>query len=338
MLRIGLIGCGAVTERLHVPALLAAGERVKVEVAVDRNLSRAESVSRLCGSKAFTEITEALPYIDAAIVALPHFLHAPASIQLLAAGKHVLVEKPMAMNSTECGSMIAASKKAGAVLCVAQMRRFCPAVVAAKRLLAGGALGKILRWTILEGHIYDWPVASDFFFRRETAGGGVLIDTGAHTLDMLLWFFGAVKEFTYRDDAFGGVEADCEIRMTMFQGSEGYVELSRTRNLPGILEVEGTDGRLVLDYYKNQCVMSVSPFGVKLPLITTGDYSPFGADIVSAMFTLQLDDWLGAIEQRREPLVTGEEGRRVVDFIESCYASRQPLEKPWSARRIEVVA
>jgi predicted dehydrogenase len=322
-----------------VPALLAAGGRIKVGAVVDRNVSRAGLVSKLCGGPAaLTEIAEALPLIDAAIVALPHFLHAPASIQLLAAGKHVLVEKPMALNGAECGSMIAASRKSGAILCVGQMRRFCPAVVAAKRLLAGGALGKILRWTVLEGRVYDWPVASDFFFRRETAGGGVLIDTGAHTLDMLLWFFGAVKDFTYQDDSFGGVEADCEIRMTMLEGSEGYVELSRTRNLPGILEVEGTEGRLVLDFGNNRCVLSTAPFGAKLPLVMTGDYSPFGADLGTALIALQLDDWLGSIEQKREPMVTGEEGRRAVDFIENCYAHRRPLEKPWSPGRIEVAA
>ena len=311
-------------------------QRVHIEAAVDRNLSRAELISKSCGSKAFGEISDAVSHIDAAIVALPHSLHAPASIQLLAAGKHVLVEKPMAINSAECGNMIAASQRSGARLCVGQMRRFCPAVVAAKRLLSGGAIGKIVRWTMLEGGIYDWPVASDFFFRRETAGGGVLLDTGAHSLDMLLWFFGGVKEFTYRDDACGGIEADCEIQMTMLDGSEGYVELSRTRRLPGILEVEGTEGQLLLHYYANWCVLKVPPFAGKLPLVVTGDYSPFAANIVSAMFNLQLADWLDSIEQGGRPFVPGEEGRRVVDFIESCYARRQPLQKPWNAVKREV--
>ena len=335
MLKIGLIGCGAVTERSHVPALLAAGERIKITTVVDRNPGRAELIANTCGAKSFTGIADAIPHIDAAIIALPHFLHAPASIQLLTAGKHVLVEKPMAMNRAECDNMIAASNKSGAVLCIAQMRRFCPAVVAAKRLLAGGALGKILRWTMLEGGVYNWPVASDFFFRRETAGGGVLMDTGAHTLDMLLWFFGEVEQFEYRDDACGGVEADCEIKLKMRDGSDGYVELSRTRNLSGILEVEGSDGRLVIDFYQNQCVMSVPPFGAKLPLVTTGNYTPFAPDIAAAMFMLQLDDWISSIENKREPLVTGKEGRRVVDFMESCYASRKPLEKPWSVKNMK---
>ncbi len=338
MLRIGLIGCGAVTERSHMPALLSAGERLQITAVVDRNPARAELVSKLCGAAAYTEIAEAIPHIDAAIVALPHFLHAPASIQLLTAGKHVLVEKPMAVSSAECGNMIAASKQTGAILCVAQMRRFGPAVVAAKHLLASGAIGKILRWTMLEGNIYNWPVASDFFFRRETAGGGVLMDGGAHTFDMLLWFFGPVKEFTYFDDAFGGVEADCEVHLTMHNGSEGYVELSRTRSLPGVLEVEGSVGRLVLDPYNNQCALMVPPFGAKLPLTVTGDYTPFGHDITGALFVLQLDDWLSSIEQKGDPLVTGEEGRRAVDFIEACYARRQPLVKPWSVKNLKEAA
>jgi len=56
----------------------------------------------------------------------------------------------------------------------------------------------------IEGNVYSWPVASDFFFRKETAGGGVLMDTGVHTFDMLLWFFGEISDLDYRDDAFGG--------------------------------------------------------------------------------------------------------------------------------------
>jgi predicted dehydrogenase len=330
MLKIGLIGCGAVTERSHVPALLAAGERLKITAAVDRNPARAELISKMCGAMAFAEIADAIPHLDAAIVALPHFLHASAGIQLLAAGKHVLVEKPMALNGAECNAMIAAAKNSGARLSVGQMRRFCPAVMAAKWLLTGGAIGKILRWKILEGMVYCWPVASDFFFRRETAGGGVLLDTGAHTLDMLLWFFGDVEKFEYRDDAGGGVEADCEIKMKMKNGSEGCIELSRTRNLPGILEVEGTAGRLLLDFGSNQCVVLPSALGEKIAITATGDFTAAGADLGAAMFALQLDDWLGAMEQKRAPLVTGEEARRVVDFMESCYASRLPLTKPWN--------
>jgi predicted dehydrogenase len=335
MLRIGLIGCGAVTERSHVPALLSTGERVKITAAVDRNPARADLISQMSGAKAFKEIADAIPHCDAAIVALPHFLHAPASIQLLSAGKHVLVEKPMALNRAECDAIIAAANNSGAILGVGQMRRFCPAVATAKWLLAGGSIGKILRWKILEGLIYCWPVASDFFFRRETAGGGVLMDTGAHTLDMLLWFFGDVDRFEYRDDAGAGVEADCEIKLAMKNGSVGYVELSRTRNLPGILEVEGAEGRLLLDFSSNRCTVVPSILGNKIFVNAAGDFTAVGADLGAAMFALQLDDWLGAIEQKRPPLATGEEARRVVDFIEKCYAQRQPLTKPWNAVELE---
>jgi len=324
-----------VTERSHIPALLAANTRARITAAVDRNLARAELVAGLCGAKAFSEVGDALPYFDAAIVALPHFLHAPESVPLLEAGKHVLVEKPMALTGQECDAMIRAAKQTGAVLCVGHMRRFCPAVAAAKRILSGGGIGKIVRWSILEGRIYDWPVTSDFFFRRETAGGGVLMDTGAHVLDMLVWFFGPVKEFTYFDDSFGGVEADCEMHMTMTDGGKGYVELSRTRNLPGILEVEGTDGQLLLDFSSNRCVLNLSPFLGKAPLTITSDYSAAGENLAAAMFSFQLADWLSAIEECRDPIVTAEEARKVVDLMESCYARRKPLQKPWISIKTE---
>ena len=281
------------------------------------------------GARPFATLAEALPHIDAAIVALPHHLHAPASIELLEAGKHVLVEKPMAITSVECDAMIAAAKRGEASLTVGQMRRFCPAVAAAKLLLSKNLIGPVRRFEILEGNVYDWPVASDFFFRKKTAGGGVLMDTGAHTFDMLLWMFGDVADLEYRDDAFGGVEADCEVSLTMANGVEGYVELSRTRNLPTELLIEGERGRMIVAYKTDQLTLEID--GERLPPFTmpTTDADGQAVSIWQFMIAQQLDNWVRSIQGCGTALVPGEEGRKVVDFIERCYANRRPLNLPW---------
>ncbi len=96
---------------------------------------------------------------------------------------------------------------------------------------------------IQEGMIYDWPVASDFMFRRDM-GGGVLADTGAHVLDLLMYWLGDHASVEYKDDAAGGVEADCELRLTMASGAKGVVRLSRTRNLRNTWILEGERGTL----------------------------------------------------------------------------------------------
>ena len=334
-LRLGIIGCGAVSEWFHVPTILARRD-VRLTAVVDRSADRAELLGRKSGAKAFATVAEALPHIDAAIVALPHNLHAPMSIELLAAGKHVLVEKPMAITSAECDAMIAAGKRGGATLTVGQMRRFCPAVRSAKVFIEEGLIGKVKRFEILEGGVFNWQVVSDFQFRKDKAGGGVLMDTGAHTFDMLLWLFGDVVELDYRDDSYGGVEADCEVKLTTASGAKGYVELRRTRNLPTELIIEGDRGRIMVAWTKDQVTLECA--GQKLDTFTIGMTDGAGREIMiwEFMFIRQLENWVQSLYGKGAALVPGEEGRRVVDLIERCYQNRKAMVLPWINPAMEV--
>jgi predicted dehydrogenase len=327
-LKIGIVGCGAVSEQFHLPAILARSD-IRLTAAVDRNAERTELIVRKTGARAFATVAEALPHIDAAIVALPHPLHAAVSIELLDAGKHVLVEKPMAITSAECDAMIAASKREGASLTVGQMRRFCPAVVAAKTFLDLGIIGRARTFRILEGNIFDWPAASDYLLKQETAGGGVLMDTGAHTFDLLLWFFGEVVDLDYRDDSFGGVEADCEVRLKMAGGVEGYIELSRTRNLPTELILDGERGRMVMAYKPNQLTLEVNGRRLDTFSMASSDAACRDLSIWHFMIIRQLENWVQSLQGKAPALVPGEEGRKAVAFIEQCYRNRRPLILPW---------
>ena len=328
MMKIGIIGCGAVTEILHLPALLERTD-ILLRAAVDQNLDRANLIAAKSQARAFSSIEDALTEIDAAIVALPHGLHCEATVKLLKAGKHVLVEKPMAPTSKECDEMIAASEASGAGLTIGQMRRFCPVVVAAKSFLERGLIGRIQSFSILEGGVFAWPVASDYLLRKETAGGGVLVDTGAHTFDMILWLFGDVEDLDYRDDAYGGVEADCEVRMTMAGGAKGYVELSRTRNLPADLVIVGERGRMVVNYAKNQLDMELDGKQVDTFKMETKDAQGCEIGVWGLMIRRQLENWIESLSGKSSSLVPGSEGRRVVAFFEECYRVRRPLEFPW---------
>ena len=327
-MKIGIIGCGAVTEILHLPALLERTD-ILLSAAVDKNLDRANLIAAKSQARAFSSIEDALTEIDAAIVALPHGLHCEATVKLLKAGKHVLVEKPMAPTSKECDEMIAASEASGAGLTIGQMRRFCPAVVAVKSFLERGLIGRIQSFSILEGGVFAWPVASDYLLRKETAGGGVLVDTGAHTFDMILWLFGDVEDLDYRDDAYGGVEADCEVRMTMAGGAKGYVELSRTRNLTADLVIVGERGRMVVNYAKNQLDLELDGKQVDTFKMETKDAQGREIGVWGLMIRRQLENWIESLSGKSPSLVPGSEGRRVVAFFEECYRVRRPLEFPW---------
>jgi predicted dehydrogenase len=331
-LRIAVIGCGAVTARAHLP-VAARAEGVKVTLLVDRAHSRAETLASQFGvPRVAADYAAAFDEADAAIVALPHCLHASVCVELLRRGIHVLVEKPMALTADECDAMSAAAEEGGAVLAVGLMRRFLRATQFVRETLQAGLLGRVRRFDVREGFVYDWPVASDFFFRKETAGGGVLIDTGAHTLDTLLWWLGDVRSLEYFDDDHGGVEADCLLRLELESGATGVVELSRTRKLRNSAIIEGERASLEADWGWVRLTPRDSRLTLDGPVKPTSSPKATVEDYLEAM-AASFNDWIDAIRLARPPAVSGAEARRSIALIEKCYRNRQALELPWVASR-----
>ena len=327
---LAIIGCGAVAGNYHLPAI-AESEQVDLVLLVDKNLERARTLAERFSVPHITEdYREVIDKAEAAIVALPHYLHAPVSADLLSQGIHVLVEKPMALTGDECDEMIRAADEADAILAVGHMRRFYPASQLVKQLLQDEMLGTVLSFDFREGGVYRWQVASDFFFRKEKAGGGVLIDRGAHTLDMLLWWLGDYAGFEYYDDAMGGIEANCELRLEMRSGATGTVELSRTRGLRNSYTLHGEHGTLEVGTGFNPTVrMTAAKGDVFFEGKAMWTESPQESALFSNVMRHQLEDFTHAIRDHRGPFVSGREGRRAVKLIEACYAKRQPLNLPW---------
>ena len=118
-----------------------------------------------------------------------------------------------------------------------------------KRVLDEGLLGAVHGVSMCaRGYVYDWPVASDFFFRKEIGRRRGLDRYRAHTLDSILWWLGDVASFEYADDNYGGVEADCVIDLVMESGVRGVVELSRTRALRNTTIIRGERASLEVDW------------------------------------------------------------------------------------------
>jgi predicted dehydrogenase len=344
-LRVAVVGCGAVATIHHLPAL-SLSEHAEAVVLVDADARRARALAERFGVKDVASDYGDLPgQVDAAIVALPNSLHAPVSIELLRRGVHVLVEKPMAVNVRECDEMIAAAQQGRTVLAAGLDFRFFDSSLWVRDLLRDGLLGDLRRFEMHQGVIPRWPFATDFMLRKEMAGGGVLADFGVHVLDLLLWWLGDWSDVEYRDDAMGGVESDCELRLTLRSGVTGTAEISRTRNLENTCLLEGTRASLEVGIWDPDPEIRLWTGG----LAERGDREArddrearelhlsgrarregsAGIDITDA-FVRQLDDFAAAIREHREPFVPGREGRRSLALIEACYAKRQPLELPWS--------
>jgi 1,5-anhydro-D-fructose reductase (1,5-anhydro-D-mannitol-forming) len=183
-----VIGIGDITTRRVIPAILAQ-PRSQLYGIVSRNPDKAARY----GVRTWTDLGEALqePAIDAVYVATPVYLHGPQSIASLKAGKHVLCEKPVAMNYAEACEMVRAAHESGKTFGVAYYRRMYPKLQRAAQLVAEGAIG---RPVLAEINCHEWFNNEDgkreWLLDPRKAGGGPLYDIGSHRIDVLNFVFG----------------------------------------------------------------------------------------------------------------------------------------------------
>jgi predicted dehydrogenase/nucleoside-diphosphate-sugar epimerase len=329
--RLAIIGCGAVVDYHLLPALKRQGWLPSV--LIDTSPAGIKAVARRMGSKGKTVLTgsdwRTLAHeFDAAVVAVPHTLHAPIGIALLEAGKHVFMEKPLATKVADCERMIATADAKGVVLSVGILRRYLRIARWTKALIDSGTLGEIKSFDVSEGFVFNWDTSTDAILRPTLSGGGVLMDTGAHTLDLVTWWFGDVVTVDYRDDAAGGVEADCVLECRMASGAAGRVELSRTRELRDTIKITGTKGFVEVHLAKNDVIA-----GSQNALAFTHDGvsgSKMEPQFFPELFDAELRDFKTSASGGARVGISGREGVKSVDLIERCYAARQALKSPWA--------
>lgn len=332
--RVAIVGCGAVTEKSHLPAL-AGLDGMTVTALVDTQRDRAAQLAgRYSIPACHTRLEDAFDVADALILAVPHHLHASMGKAALEAGKHVLVEKPLARDAAECDLLVRAAEAAGRVLAVGQVRRYLDAYRATRSFLKSGILGEVVSFDVEEGAVYRWPVASDFFFQRSSSGGGVLIDTGAHVLDALIWWLGDLQLTRYADDAHGGVEADCALEVSSQGGARGRVVLSRIRALRNTAIIRGQKATLEVSLLSNRATLRASGGSQTL----AGEFAEGPGAVAGQstldLFRMQAQEWLKAIRGEAAEVTTAREARRSVALIERCYAQRVATLEPW--QRTEV--
>lgn len=327
-LKLAIIGCGAIAQKVHLPVAVLS-DQIEVTVLVDKFLPRARDLADKYSVPAVADdYRNVIGKVDAVIVALPHHLHAPVTIDLLQHGIHTFVEKPMALTTSDCDKMIRMAGNAGAVLAVGLDCRFFVSSRLVKQFIEDGLLGDIVSFDLRRGAVYRWPVASDFVFRKEAAGGGVLIDIGVHVLDRLLWWLGDYESAEYYDDAMGGVEANCELYLRLQSGASGVVELSRTRDLRNSWIIRGERHTLVVKTGVNALVR-LETEDQDIALTGHAEWGGVVDETAWDVYRRQLDDFAEAIRDHREPFVSGQEGKRAVELIETCYTSRQPSKYSW---------
>ncbi len=193
MLKIGIIGCGKITEVRHAPEY-AENPNCQLAAFFDVVPERAKALAEQYGGTAYDSIEALLASdVDAVSVCVANAYHAQASIQALKAGKHVLCEKPMATTPEDCEAMVAAAKAAGKFLMIGQNQRLAKAHVKAREIIESGEMGKVITFETHFAHPgpEGWTgVRDSWFFDKKVASFGVMADLGVHKTDLIHYLTG----------------------------------------------------------------------------------------------------------------------------------------------------
>jgi predicted dehydrogenase/nucleoside-diphosphate-sugar epimerase len=337
-MRLGIVGCGGAARKLHLPAL-AGNRSFRLTALVDTVRAHAQATADqyrdLAQAVLVTDdLTEALDHIDAAVIASASGFHAEIATTLLRAGKHVLVEKPMALSLAQCEQIHAAAQAGGAVVVPGHVRRLFPLARWTKSILDSGRLGAVQRVRWAEGGPYDWGVASASMFGPPETGGGVLADVGPHVLDMLCYWFGRPTEVVrLATNSEGGCDSEVEVTVA-FGGVTTEIELSRLRQLADQIVIEAAHGSLTIDIdIDDACYTERDESGAirasgPIPVL------PGAVSTWEHLFAQQFNEFSHAIAGTANSLATFEDGVVVAGLLETCRnITAQHLPRPWMDTR-----
>jgi len=333
-IRSGLIGCGKIA-RAHARALAALPESEFVAVC-DVDEARARAFAAEYGvPRVFSDPLEMLASgdVDAVSVCTPHPSHAPVVVAAAEAGVHVLCEKPIAASLGDADRMIAAARRAGIAFGVIFQRRFWPAALRIREAIDGGKLGTP---TLGECVVRIWRpeayFASDPWRGKwATEGGGVLMNQAVHAIDQFQWFMGPAIEVsgriaTLRHGRYIDVEDTAVATVVFASGALGIIEAASTvtPDFGFRVSVHGDSGAVASVWERHEGEQGLNDIwtvpGEEDRLATWAQTDLRQPDAPS-FHQLQIQDFLQAIRDGREPLVTGEEGRKSLEIIHAIYES-----------------
>lgn len=346
-LRAGIIGCGGIAESKEMPAIKETG-LVEMVAFCDIKAERAERAAQNFGTKdakTYTDYRALLEEkdLDIVYVCTPNRFHSEMTVAALNAGKHVMCEKPMAINTAEAQKMVEAAKANDKVLTIAYQNRFRPDALYLKEECQKGVLGEIYfakARAIRRRAVPTWGVFLDEYMQ----GGGPLIDIGTHALDLTLWMMDNYKpkyavgtvyhklnkqrntgnawgdwnpeEFTVEDSAFGFVVMENGATIIL----ESSWALNSLENLEAATLLCGTEaGADMFDGLRINGVRNGRLY------VTKPDFSAGGVDFYAGASSkpevLEQLSFLNAVLGKGELTVKPEEALVVTEILEAIYES-----------------
>lgn len=312
--KLGLIGAGAIS-RAYADALSRTG-RARLVAVADVRRDAAQALAEDARARAFASYGELAEEggCEAVIVCTPPASHPQICIDLLERGLHVLCEKPLAVESARAREMLEVAERSGALFTMASKFRYVDDVIRAKQIVTSGILGEIL----LFENAFTARVDMGQRWNADPAvsGGGVLIDNGTHSVDLMRYLLGPIAEVHAVEGKRAQrlrVEDTARIFLRSADGVIGNVDLSWSLNkeLGSFIDVYGSQGTVRVGWKESRYRQS-----------ERDDWVVFGAgyDKVAA-FVRQIENFCGAIRGEDLLMITAEDAIASVEVIEAAYRS-----------------
>jgi myo-inositol 2-dehydrogenase / D-chiro-inositol 1-dehydrogenase len=268
---------------------------------------------------------------DIVDICLPNFLHHEATLKAAKARKHIIIEKPLAVTLEEADEMIAACKQYGVKLMYAEELCFAPKYERVRQLVKEGAVGEIYMLKQAEKH--SGP-HSDWFYDVNLSGGGVIMDMGCHALEWFRWMtnnakavsvYATMSTVLHKERTRG--EDNSVVIVEFDNGVTAVAENSWAKHggMDDRSEVHGTGGVVYADLFMGNSAISYSKHGYGYAMekadTTVGWSFTVFEEVFNQGYPHELKHFVDCVRNNKEPLVTGEDGRVVLELIYAAYAS-----------------
>jgi UDP-N-acetylglucosamine 3-dehydrogenase len=329
-IKIGIIGCGWISDS-HIKGY-ANDERVKMVSFCDTDVARAIEKAGKFDAKYYTDYREMLSNeeLDGVSVCTFANIHRDIVIEAFNNGVNVLCEKPLASNVEDAQEMVKMGGKSNLILMAAFVYRFHEAVIKAKQLIEEGKLGKILMFRSRFAREFKGG-GRTWFGKREPGGGGNLVDSSIHSVDIFRFVIGEIENVSARVSTYHSdfeVEDSGAILVQSTDGVIGCFEASWVTPISeSVIEIYGSQGSIIIDYtFPSAGLMDFKSTEVKYK--TKGSNSWTKVELIgSDPFELETKHFVDCIANKKEPLVTGKDGLMALKVIKEAYRSIE--EKRW---------
>jgi len=331
--KVAILGGGFITD-IHMESYHRFVPEATVTAVYTRKAEKAKAFAeKYHVPEWYDDIDTLLKKADCDVVdiCLPNYLHAEATLKAAAAGKHIIIEKPLSVTLEEADKMIAACKKAGVKLMYAEELCFAPKYERARHMVKEGAIGDI--YMLKQSEKHSGP-HSDWFYDVNLAGGGVLMDMGCHGIAWFRWMLNNSKALsvyatmnTVLHNGRTKGEDNSVVIIEFENGIIGVVENSWAKHggMDDRSEIHGTGGVIYADLFMGNSSISYSKHGYGYAMekadTTVGWSFTVFEEAFNQGYPHELQHFIDCVQNDKQPVVTGEDGRAVLEIIYAAYAS-----------------